>query len=256
MRGTPLFLSALLGVLCVLTPAFAQGEKAPPKPGKKGWKGGRVKFKRAQGSSKELEAKIKGFMKELAVRYPMRKPGKDGKDGGGLTPPTPKKPGEKPGKDGKKKDPLLELMRTWRPTKAVLEDAFTVEGLKAMGKTIRTSAKKLFAGDVKSISKRLGIRPDYKEVQVFGASSEDLVGMDLESVAGKEFAGGLKRTARFLKPRYHWYVVVLNRPKEVKAKDKNKRPKLDSADARIQLWVFSGGHYRLLGRIWRLDKVY
>ncbi|MGE0708503.1 MAG: hypothetical protein AB7N76_23270 [Planctomycetota bacterium] len=272
MSGRTLFLGLVLA-LAANAPALAQGGEPPAKqPGEKGFQGGQVAFKREQGSAAELEAQVKAFMKALAERFHMKgegaKPeGQEGKEPKeGLTPPPPKKDAEpededegKEPKEGAKeeetKDPLLATLRSWRPTKEVLEDVLTREGLEVMGRQIFGSAGKLFSGaHVKAICKRLGIRPDYQEVQVFQGSTEGLIAMDLESAEAREFAAGLKRTARLLKPRLQWFVVVLNRPKEQKEKDKAQRPKLDPADARLQLWVYSQGHYRLLGRIWRLDK--
>lgn len=275
----------LLALICASPLALAQGtpepkpaespsEKAPaepgetdkpddkpakpaPKPGEKGWKGGRVKFKRTQGTAAELKAKFVAFQKELAARYPSlgKTPSKDKpKEGPGLEPPGPKTP-KTPEKDEPKKDPVLETLRSFQPTKPALEDLLTRPGLEAMGRQIFKSGEKLFASDVPTICKRLKLRPELTEVEVFSATTEDLLTMDLESDAAREFASGLRRTARFLKPRYRWFVVVLNRPQAVKDKaPAPKTPSLDPADARLQLWGFSQGRYVLLGKIWRRDK--
>lgn len=271
--------------LCALGPglalvlaasAFAQGEPAPkatPGPGEKGFKGGRVALKRDQGSAKELQAQLSALMKRLAQDYPKlgqgaapKQPAEGGADEGGLSLPPARgprsdpQPAPTPGEA--KPDPVLQALRSFAPDKQALEDVLTLPGLKAVGKPIYKAARALFAKDVPTICAQLGVRPDYQVVAVHEASREQLLGMDVESEASRHFAGGLKRAASFLKPGYRAFVVTLDRTPEQKAKDaqakdaKAKAPRLDPADARLQVWVKSGKRYVLLGRIWRPEALY
>lgn len=234
--------AALLGAsLVAAAPASAQDKKKP-------WKGGRIKFKREQGSAKDLKTKLEGLLKALqkrAVRkkasQPVKKPG-DGKKNGGLTPPPKKKqPASKPAVD-KADAPILKTLRSFAPTKLALKDAFRRPGLKTMGKKLLVSARKLFSGDVDAIVARLGIKPELEVVEVHSATTEDLLTMDIDTVAAKHFARALRRTARLLRPRYQWYAVVL------------KKPRSRKAGAQLQIWFHHKKRYVLLGRIWRLDK--
>jgi len=135
-----------------------------------------------------------------------------------------------------------EALRSLAPDEKALKDAFTEAGYKELGTELLEGATKLFAGETPEILERLGLKPDLETVEVFKASTEDLLTMESGTDAAREFASGLRRTARHLKPRYHWYCAVL-------------RSKVEgSPDCRLQLFFHSEGRWVLLGRIWRLDE--
>jgi hypothetical protein len=135
-----------------------------------------------------------------------------------------------------------EALRSLAPDEKALKDAFTEAGYKELGAELLEGATKLFAGETPEILERLGLKPDLETVEVFKASTEDLLTMESGTDAAREFASGLRRTARLLEPRYHWYCAVL-------------RSKVEgSPDCRLQLFFHSEGRWVLLGRIWRLDE--
>ncbi len=135
-----------------------------------------------------------------------------------------------------------EALRSLAPDEKALKDAFTEAGFKELGTELLEGATKLFAGETPEILERLGLKPDLETVEVFKASTEDLLTMESGTDAAREFASGLRRTARLLEPRYHWYCAVL-------------RSKVEGGpDCRLQLFFHSEGRWVLLGRIWRLDE--
>lgn len=222
---------------------------------------GRVPFKREQGSSEALAAELKQLLTDLGKRYPelpYPAAGAASASGqfGGLKAPSPA-PEVRPPQDRaeqERQDPLLARLSAWRPTKAALGDVLSEEGVRAIGKAIYVRGRARFrAGDPGLIARELGLHPSMSEVQVFSASTEELATMESGTVAAREFASGLRGMTQFLKPRYQFYVVVLNRPEAAKAKQPKPKDALDPADARLQLFVHSGKGFVYLGRIWRLE---
>lgn len=260
---------ALALTLALAGSASAQDED-PAKTGKassddtKGGEG-RVPFKREQGTCAALEAQFKQILAALGQRYPdLPYPSPTqtaGPDSGGLKRPGGEKPAATTPPDAEqraeqeRKDPLLASLRAWRPTKEALVDVLTPEGLRALGKVVYTRGRVRFApSDPRQIAQSLGLHPSMSEVQVFSASSEELATMESGTVSAKEFASGLRGLAQYLKPRYQFYVVVLDRPAAEKARNPKPKDALDSADARLQLFVHSGQGFVYLGRLWRLPE--
>lgn len=136
---------------------------------------------------------------------------------------------------------LGEKLNAFKPDDEALKEAFTEEGYKALAPKITESAPKLFSGQPAEIAARLGLKPEQSEVEVFMASTEDLLTMESGTDAAREFASGLRRTAQHLKPRFVWYCAV------AKGKGPADEP------ARLQLFFFHKGRFVLLGRIWRID---
>lgn len=135
-----------------------------------------------------------------------------------------------------------EALRSLAPDEKALKDAFTEAGYKELGAELLEGATKLFAGETPQVLERLGLKPDLETVEVFKASTEDLLTMESGTDAAREFASGLRRAARHLKPRYHWYCAVLRAKAE------------GSPECRLQLFFHTEGRWVLLGRIWRLDE--
>jgi hypothetical protein len=138
-----------------------------------------------------------------------------------------------------------EALRAFKPTEAALTDAFTEAGFKALAPRILERAPELFGGEPAKLAERLNLRPDLEQVEVYTASTEDLLTMEPGTDAAREFASGLRRTAEHLKGRYQWYCAVL-RPTGPAAEDPSKV-------ARLQLFFFHEGKFVLLGRIWRIE---
>lgn len=135
-----------------------------------------------------------------------------------------------------------EALKSLAPDEKALKDAFTEAGFKELGTELLEGATKLFSGETPEILERLGLKSDLETVEIFRASTEDLLTMESGSDAAREFASGLRRAARHLKPRYHWYCAVL-------------RSKVEGAqECRLQLFFHTEGRWVLLGRIWRLDE--
>lgn len=141
---------------------------------------------------------------------------------------------------------LGEALRAFKPSEAALVDAFTEQGHKALAARILQSAPELFAGEPAKIAERLNLRPDLEQVEVFTATTEDLLSMEAGTDAAREFASGLRRTAEHLKKRYVWFCAVL-RPTGPAAEDPTKA-------TRLQLFFFHEGKFVLLGRIWRIEE--
>jgi hypothetical protein len=135
-----------------------------------------------------------------------------------------------------------EVIKSFAPDEKAVKDALTDEGWKAIGPRIVEGAGRLFAGEPPQLLERLGLRPELEEVQVYKATTEELLAMELGTDAAREFASALRRTARLLKPRYHWYAAVL-RPKGG-----------DGEAARLQLFFHFEGRWVLLGRVWRAEE--
>lgn len=135
-----------------------------------------------------------------------------------------------------------EALRSLAPDEKALKDAFTEAGFKELGAELLEGATKLFAGETPQVLERLGLKPELETVEVFKASTEDLLTMEPGTDAAREFASGLRRTARHLKPRYHWYCAVLRSKAE------------GGPECRLQLFFHTEGRWVLLGRIWRLDE--
>ncbi|MBL4846078.1 MAG: hypothetical protein JKY65_11170 [Planctomycetes bacterium] len=269
-------LAGALLALALGVPALAQDPNKDPGPYKdpdqtKPFKHGLKPFKRDQGTSADLAKHVKGILAALGKRYPnwpydpakgapapkVKTPPKAG--GGGLKPPTPKGP-KRPAPTTRTaeeiaKDTLLQTLRGWTPSKEALVDVLTNEGILSIGKKIYKQGKRTFEHDEpRAIADALGLHPSLTEVKVFTASTEDLLTMELETVSASEFASGLRDLARHLKPRYRFYVVVLNRTEVEKKKRPAPAGSLDSADLRLQLFALSGGKWIYVGRIWRLDQ--
>ena len=188
-------------------PKPAPGTEAAPPAGKE--REGRKRFERDQGQADALKGQLERL---LAVVK-----GADAKATG-------------------------EALRSLAPDEKALKDAFTEAGYKELGAELLEGATKLFAGETPEILERLGLKADLETVEVFKASTEDLLTMESGTDAAREFASGLRRAARHLKPRYHWYCAVL-------------RSKVEgSPDCRLQLFFHTEGRWVLLGRIWRLDE--
>lgn len=135
-----------------------------------------------------------------------------------------------------------EVIKSFAPDEKAIKDALTDEGWKAIGPRITEGAARLFAGEPPQLLERLGLKPELEEVQVYKATTEELLAMELGTDAAREFASALRRTARLLKPRYHWYAAVL-------------RPKGGEGEAaRLQLFFQFEGRWILLGRVWRAEE--
>lgn len=173
---------------------------------------GRVRFSREQGAAEQLQTQLTQALAALK--------------GGDAT-------------------ALGEALRTFKPSEAALRDAFTDEGFKALAPRILSRAPELFEGEPARIAERLNLRPELEQVQVFAATTEDLLTMEAGTDAAREFASGLRRTAEHLKKRYVWYCAVL-KPTGPAAEDPTKA-------ARLQLFFFHEGKFVLLGRIWRIE---
>jgi len=144
-------------------------------------------------------------------------------------------------------------LRAFAPNDDALKAAFTDEGHKALAPKIREGATPLFTGEPAEIARRLGLRPELESVEVFTASTEDLLTMDAGTDAAREFASGLRRAAQHLKPRFVWYCAVL-KPKAPAAEDSTQAaPATPAAAARLQLFFFHEGKFVLLGRVWRIE---
>src|SRR5690606_33650268 len=103
----------------------------------------------------------------------------------------------------------LEQLRAFAPDEAAVADAFRPVARDRVGPKLLAAAEKLFAGKTEEIAARLGIRPEHRVVKVHATTTEELIGMELGTVAAREFASGLRRVADGLQPHYTWYVVVL-----------------------------------------------
>lgn len=282
-------IAALLGACCG-APALAQDPKPSPENGPKkdappkaedAPKSGRQAFKRDQGTSAELAKHVQGVLAELGKRYPdwrydaskagtpvggpssgSATPTKETPKtpGGGLRPPPTKGPVAKGPASTRTpeevaKDSLLQTLRGWQPTKEALIDVLTLDGIKAIGKSTYKIGKRTFAADEpRAIASALGIHPSLSGVKVYRASTEELLSMELETVSATEFASGLRDVARYLKPRYQFYVVTLDRPEAEKKKAPLPKGAIDTVDARLQLFAKSGKTWIYVGRIWRLEK--
>lgn len=250
---------ALLAVLLGALPAAAQ----QPDPNSEEWKGGRVKFAREQGSEAELREQLVALLAALGCPDPVGVEDPDAE----ATPPEPAKPPKatpKPDGEGlptpppaRPKDPAptppaaakpdpkaaLAALKKLAPTPAALQEVLGKDGNAALGEKVLAEASALFAGeDAAEIAKRLGLDPALRRVEVYRASTEDLLTMDYESAAAREFASALRRTARLLPARFHFYAVVLRRTPD------------DTQPVRLQLFVRAKDRYVYLGRIWKLDE--
>ncbi len=239
-----------------------EGEEAQPKPAPRpdqpSWKGGRYEVERAQGSAKELEERFAKLLAALAAEREgtaeAPAPGEGGADEGLGTPPARPKPaaGEAPAA-------ALEQLRALAPDAAAVADAFRPVAHDRVAPKLLAAAEKLFAGKTEEIAARLGIRPEHRVVKVHAATTEELLGMELGTVAAREFASGLRRVADGLKPGYTWYVVVLRpeAPKPEEPLDPTDwdlpAPRDPKGVTRLQLFFHHEGRYVLLGRLWRME---
>lgn len=194
------------------TPPAPPPRPLPPAPPPAPDGQGRVRFKREQGTADALKAHLERSLAALEAGDAAA---------------------------------LGEALRALAPTEAALRDAFTEEGWKALAPRILERAPQLFAGEPIEIAQRLSLRPGLGQATVFRASTEDLLSMESGSDAAREFASGLRRAARHLKPRYVWYCAVLT-PRGPAADD-------PAQAARLQLFFFHEGKFVLLGRIWRIE---
>jgi hypothetical protein len=146
-----------------------------------------------------------------------------------------------------------EALRAFAPNDEALQDAFTDEGYKALAPKIREGAAQLFAGEPAEIARRLGLRPELEEVEVFTATTEDLLTMESGTDAAREFASGLRRTAQHLEPRYVWYCAVIKPKAPAEDAPPAAAPAAPVQPARLQLFFFHQGKFVLLGRVWRIE---
>lgn len=265
---------ALAVALLIAAPARAQEEgegpaperkegeeaqpKAAPRPDQPGWKGGRYTVERAQGSAKELEERFAKLLaalaaeREAAAQAPAPA-SSDAGEGLGAPPPRPR-PAE-----GEASASALEQLRALAPDAAAVADAFRPVAHDRLAPKLLAAAEKLFAGKTEEIAARLGIRPEHRIVKVHAATTEELGGMELGTVAAREFASGLRRVADGLQPGYTWYVVVL-RPEEAEPEEPRDptdwdlpTPRDPKGVTRLQLFFHHEGRYVLLGRLWRME---
>jgi len=134
-----------------------------------------------------------------------------------------------------------ELLGAMAPDEDVVEDVFTPEGQETLGPRLLEGVGRLFEGEPMEVAGRLPLSPKRTEVEVFTASKEDLSSMEYGTVAARHFASGLRAMADMLKAQYHFYSVRMTDPADEEGRGEY-----------LQLFVYSGGRYVLLGRIWRL----
>lgn len=193
-----------LGLALALVGASRSQEGDKPDPA-------RPKFSREQGKPEELKQRIVDLLGALG-------------DAGGA-------------------EKAKQLLAAMAPDEKAVEDALTPEGKQAIGQRLLEAAKPLFEGEPKAVAERMKLDPALSDVQVFSATTEDLLGMEPETDAATHFAGGLKRAARHLKPRVKFYAVLMRRP---------EAPETEGG-VRLQLFVHFQGRYVLLGKVWRLE---
>lgn len=252
-------LVALALVAAVAAPGFAQeGGEGKKDPTTRHWPGGKVAFKREQGSEAELKQRIETLLRTIAKEARGEAAPAPAEDPEGLQPPAGEEAAAPPAKQT-----ALEMLRSLAPDEAAVREAFGASGQRELGPKLLAAASRLFEGDGPAIARRLGIRPQHRVVDVYGATSEELAAMDLGTVAAREFAAGLRRVASHLRPQFRWYVVVL-RPKADDAAEEQEEldptdwdlptPRDAEGTTRLQLLFRCKDRYVLLGRIWRLDQ--
>jgi len=146
----------------------------------------------------------------------------------------------------KKTDVVSETLRTLIPGKAAVEAALTKEGFAALGGKIQSYAKETFSAGPKSALEKLGVTEDLRRVKVYSATTEDLQSMEVETVAAREFAGGLRNVANHFKPYQTFYCAHMV-PRSAEEDDAQ-------AGTRLQLFYFHEGRFVYLGPVWKFQK--
>lgn len=82
-------------------------------------------------------------------------------------------------------------------------------------------------------------KPENTQVNVYGATSEEIARYEGGSIAFNHFPGGSKRIAEMLRPRLTFYQVELVKPGE-------------SAGMVYHLFFWDGAHWTMLGPAWRM----
>jgi hypothetical protein len=102
--------------------------------------------------------------------------------------------------------------------------------------------KKFTTGDDASLARLLAAKPENTEVQVHGATTEELRAYAKDSVAYKEFPGGAQRlAAQVLRPGMTFYEVEFVPP----GKDLGMK---------FHLFYWDGSQWTMLGPVWRVIK--
>ncbi|MEZ6187079.1 MAG: hypothetical protein R3F62_18975 [Planctomycetota bacterium] len=144
-----------------------------------------------------------------------------------------------------KADTANEALRSLIPSKGAVEAALTKEGFAALGGAIQASSKETFGSGPEQALKHLALSPELRKVDVFSATTEDLLSMETETTAAREFASGLRTVAAHLKPGETFYCAHLY-PRD--AKDDPR------AGTRLQVFFFHEDRFVYLGPLWKLAE--
>lgn len=143
----------------------------------------------------------------------------------------------------KKTEVASEALRSLVPNKEAVEAALTKEGFEALGGKVQAHAKEIFGAGPQAALEKLGITPEFRKVDVFSATTEDLKSMEAETTAAREFASGLRTCADHLKPATTFYCARLY-PRG--AEDDPQ------AGVRLQLFYMHEDRFVYLGPLWKL----